>query len=95
MSRDDVFPPEGVEEVLEAVGAPSVELPIGFDACHILGRSREVDTDGSHLIAADFSFQSGMLQAMLDGGRAILHSFGVFDECPIEVRATFVNVSST
>ena len=92
VSRDDVFPPEGVEEVLEAVGAPSVELSCSFDACHILGRSREVDTDGSHLIAADFSFQSGMLQAMLDGGRAIFHSLGVFDECPIEVRATFVSI---
>ena len=33
-----------------------------------------------------------MLQAMLDGGRAILHSFGVFDERPIEVRATFVSI---
>ena len=39
VSRDDVFPPEGVEEVLEAVGAPSVELSCGFNACHILGRS--------------------------------------------------------
>ena len=39
VSRDDVFPPEGVEEVLEAVGAPSVELSCSFDACHILGRS--------------------------------------------------------